>query len=118
MSGMVHALAVLCVAFAVVVASARADDELADRFTRHSLRLQQEYAESVKGFDVHKVYVFDSSSFFHGADTVIRNDVRVKIRGGKYAVLSEAAQAVLDAESYKHFSCDVQLKQDEIGYYV
>lgn len=122
MSKMVYALAVVSIAFVLMyggsVVTTANMVELADRYTRQSLWLQHLYADSVKGTDVDRVYVYDNASFFDDAMMVIRNGIRVKTKDNKYAVLSEAAQAVLDVDSYKEFSEGTVLHQDEIGYYV
>lgn len=122
MSKLVYILSLVGVVFLHMygdsVVTSVSTDELAKRFTKVSLRMQLVYAESVKWFDINRVYVFDNVSYFKGAHVVIRNDVRVKTNGGKYAVLSEAAQEVLDSESYKEFCGETQLNQDEIGYYI
>lgn len=117
MSKPVYLLLVI-VFFHVYAVTADIMDELANRFTKVSLQLQQTYADSVKCFDIHRVYVFDNVSYFADALVVMRNNVRVRTMDGKYAVLSEAAQEVLDMHSYKEFSGMAALKQDEIGYYI
>lgn len=125
MSKLVHhyAFTIMGVAFALMmygdsVQTSVSLDQLACRFTKESLRLQREYADSVKCSDIHRVYVFDNASYFDDATVVVRNNVRVKTKDGKFAVLSEAAQALLDLKSYKEFSGEARLKQNGIGYYI
>lgn len=122
MSKSVHILAVVGVVFAVLyggsVVMSDTPDELTDKFTKTSLRLQIQYAQSVKSPEIHQVYVYDNVGYFKDAEVVMRNGIRVKINDGKYAVLGEAAQQVLDMKSYKEYSDGAHLKQDDIGYYI
>lgn len=122
MSKSVHILAVVSVVFAALygasVVMSDKQDELADQYTKASLRLQIQYAESVKSPGIQQVYVYDNVGYFKDAEVIIRNDIRVKTKNGKYAVLGEAAQEVLDMQSYKEFSGGAHLVQDDIGYYI
>lgn len=122
MSKSVHILAVVSVVFAALygasVVMSDKQDELADQYTKASLRLQIQYAESVKSPDIQLVYVYDNVGYFKDADVIIHNEIRVKTKNGKYAVLGEAAQEVLDMQSYKEFSGGAHLVQDDIGYYI
>lgn len=93
---------------------------LASRLARATLEEQQLIATAVRlelGLD--RVYVFDLSGYFTGAESKITSKgYRYLTKNNKFAVLGKAAQRVLsNANEYNQFSVTV-LESDSIGVYL
>lgn len=96
--------------------------QIASKFTRFSLKVQQQLALSVANSLNSTVYVYDSSNTFVGAEEILVNKVRVlkkQIVGYiYYGVLSSAAQATIPtANTYRQFS-DGELSSHVVGIYI
>uniref|UniRef100_A0A0A9YLR6 DNA-directed RNA polymerase subunit beta n=1 Tax=Lygus hesperus TaxID=30085 RepID=A0A0A9YLR6_LYGHE len=78
---------------------------LAGDFTRRSLTLQRAHDATVVATIAKSVVIFDSTNFFSDAEQEIISGICVKKKNGKYAVLSDTAQAVFtDKNQYVQFT--------------
>lgn len=96
--------------------------QIVSKFTRFSLKIQQQLALSVANSLNSTVYVYDSSNTFLGAKEILVNKVRVLKKQIAtdifYGVLRSAAQATIPtANTYRQFS-ESELPSDVVGDYI
>lgn len=87
----------------------------ASRFVRFSLDVQYGLAQRVFKNN-QPVYIYDSSGYFKDANNILVDNIRVLEKGGKYAVLSQAAQGVFNSSSvYIAYLSGKPYGVDEVG---
>lgn len=117
-----HIVEMKFIVFLFIVMALASDTEAkrAGELARHCVLIQQEIAVQVaRDLKTDKVYVYDAQGFFDNAENrTTESCIRYKEKGGKYAVLSGSAQAVLkNTNEYQQFSRE-RNPEDAIGVYV